>query len=109
MGKALARKNYEYYSEHSKKMYYCYIMNAEQAEYVIQNRESDGYIDLSFDKFVPREILIAGDSAKIADICKAREFLDQTDGDFKEAQRLYDAYIKDDREIKYTNEGQLPF
>ena len=109
MGKALARKNYEYYSEHSKKMYYCYIMNAEQAEYVIQNRESDGYIDLSFDKFVPREILIAGDNAKIADIRKAREFLDQTGGKVEEAQMLYDRYIKDDREIKYTNEGTLPF
>ncbi len=109
MGKALARKNYEYHSEHNVKMYYCYVMNAEQAEYVIQNRGSEGYIDLSFDKFIPREILIAGDSAKIADICKAREFLDQTGGKMEQAQILYDRYIKDEREIKYTNEGTLSF
>ena len=109
MGKALARKNFEYEQGRKNKEYPCYILNAEQAEYIAESRSNDSYIDLTYDKFVPREILIAGDNAKISDIYKAREFLDQTDGKMEEAQILYNRFIKDDREIKYTNDGKLPF
>ena len=52
---------------------------------------------------------IAGDDAKIADIYKAREFLAQTDGKMEEAQKLYNKYIKENRDINFTNEGTLPF
>ena len=109
MGKALARKNFEYEQGRKTKEYPCYILNAEQAEYIAESRSNESYIDLTYDKFVPREILIAGDNAKISDIYKAREFLDQTDGKMEEAQILYNRFIKDDREIKYTNDGKLPF
>jgi hypothetical protein len=109
MGKALSRKGYEFEQGRKCKEFYCYILTAEQVEYIEQHKDTDRYIDIDFEVNVPREILIAGDDAKVRDICKAREFLDQTGGDFKEAQRLYDAYIKDDREIKYTNNDTLPF
>ena len=109
MGKAMARRGFEYFMEHNHKVYYCYILNAEQAEYIAQHRNNSDYIDLNFDRDVPREVLIAGGNAKIADICKARELLNQAEGDFKEAQRLYDTYIKEDREIKFTNDNTLPF
>jgi predicted P-loop ATPase len=109
MGKALARRGIEFVRGRNSKEYECHILTAEQAEYIAQHKDMNRYIDIDFEVNVPREILIAGDDAKIADICKAREFLDQTGGDFKEAQRLYDAYIKDDREIKYTNNDTLPF
>ena len=56
-----------------------------------------------------KEILLAGDDTKIADICKAREFMDQVDGNFKEAQKLYDEYIRNEREINLTNSDLLPF
>jgi len=93
MGKALARRNFQYKKDRNGKLYECYLLTAEQAEYCVQYKSTTTYLDVLFDKFVAKEILLAGDNAKIADICKAREFLDQTDGKFKEAQKIYNEYI----------------
>ena len=109
MGKALARRNFQYIKDRNKKLYECYLLTAEQAEYCVQHKSTTTYLDVLFDKFVAKEILLAGDDAKIADICKAREFLDQTDGKMEEAQKLYNKYIKENRDINFTNEGTLPF
>ena len=109
MGKMLARKEFPFVKTRKSKDYYCYLLTAEQAEYCVQYKSTTTYLDVLFDKFVPKEILVAGDNAKIADICKAREFLDQTDGKFKEAQKLYDEYIRNEREINLTNDSLLPF
>jgi hypothetical protein len=109
MGKSLARKGFEFVRGRKSKEYECHILTAEQAEYIAQHKDTNLYIDIDFEVNVPREILIAGDDAKITDICKAREFLDQTGGKMEEAQIIYNRYIKDDREIKYTNNDTLPF
>jgi Predicted P-loop ATPase and inactivated derivatives len=109
MGKMLARKEYPFVKTRKSKDYYCHLLTTEQAEYCVQYKSTTTYLDVLFDKFVPKEILVAGDNAKIADICKAREFLDQTDGKFKEAQKLYDEYIRNERGINLTNDSLLPF
>lgn len=109
MGKALARRNFQYIKDRNKKLYECYLLTAEQAEYCVQYKSATTYLDVLFDKFVAKEILLAGDNAKIADICKAREFLDQVDGNFKEAQKLYDEYIRNERGINLTKDNLLPF
>jgi len=109
MGKALARRNFQYIKDRNKKLYECYLLTAEQAEYCVQYKSTTTYLDVLFDKFVPKEILLAGDSAKIADIYKARECLDQTNGKKEEAQILYNKYIKEKSDINFTNEGSLPF
>ena len=109
MGKALARRNFQYKRDRNKKLYECYLLTAEQAEYCVQYKSATTYLDVLFDKFVAKEILLAGDNAKIADIYKAREFLDQTDGRMEEAQKLYNKYIKESRDISCVNDGMLPF
>ena len=109
MGKMLARKEYPFIKTRKSKGYYCHLLTAEQAEYCVQYKSTTTYLDVLFNKFVAKEILLAGDDAKIADICKAREFLDQTDGKMEEAQKLYNKYIKENRDINFTNEGTLPF
>jgi hypothetical protein len=50
-------------------------------------------LDVDYDKRVPREVLIAGDDAKIADIVKAKEILKEANNDFEKAQSLYRKYI----------------
>jgi hypothetical protein len=57
-------------------------------------------LDVDYDKRVPREVLIAGDDAKIADIVKAKEILGQCDGDFNAASRNY-------QKIHYRGEGYI--
>lgn len=109
MGKMLARKEYPFVKTRKSKEYYCHLLTAEQLEYSTQYKDTSTYMDLNFDKFVAKEILIAGDSAKIADICKAREFLDQTDGKMEEAQKLYNKYIKESRDLSFANDEMLPF
>ncbi|NLI35857.1 MAG: hypothetical protein GX416_05020 [Bacteroidales bacterium] len=88
---------------------HCYLLTAEQAEYCVQHKSTTTYLDVLFDKYVAKEILIVGDNAKIVDICKAREFLDRVDGNFKEAQKLYNEYIRNERGINLTNDNLLPF
>ncbi len=85
------------------------MLTARQAEYCVLHKSTTTYLDVLFDKFVAKEILLAGDSAKIADIYKARECLDQVDGNFKEAQKLYNEYIRNERGINLTNDNLLPF
>ena len=109
MGKMLARKEYPFVKTRKSKDYYCHLLTAEQAEYCVQHKSTTTYLDVLFDKFVAKEILLAGDSAKIADIYKARECLDQVDGNFKEAQKLYNEYIRNERGINLTNDNLLPF
>jgi len=109
MGKMLARKEFPFVKTRKSKDYYCHLLTAEQAEYCVQYKSATTYLDVLFDKYVAKEILVAGDDAKIADICKAREFLDQTDGNFKEAQTLYNKYTRNEREINLTNDNLLPF
>jgi len=109
MGKMLARKEYPFVKTRKSKEYYCHLLTAEQLEYSTQYKDTTTYMDLNFDKFVAKEILIAGDNAKIADICKAREFLDQANGKMEEAQALYNRYRKENSDINFTNEGTLPF
>ena len=50
-------------------------------------------LDVDYDKRVPREVLIAGDDAKVADIVKAKELLDKCGGDFNAATREYQKYM----------------
>jgi len=109
MGKMLARKEYPFVKTRKSKDYYCHLLTAEQLEYSTQHKDTSTYLDLVFDKYVAKEILIAGDNAKIADICKVREFLDQVDGKMEEAQILYNKYIKESRDINFANDGMLPF
>jgi len=116
LAKALARKGYEYHNKHNVNHYTCHLLTAEQWGYIDKYRNPNVLIDLEFDKFVPREILIAGDNAVISDICKAKEILNSVDGDFEKAQRLYDKYIADDKDLSFlnkgnslTNENTLPF
>jgi hypothetical protein len=66
-------------------------------------------LDVDYDKRVPREVLIAGDDAKIADIVKAKELLDKCGGDFNAASRNYQKYITDEKDISFRNTDTLPF
>jgi hypothetical protein len=50
-------------------------------------------LDVDYDKRELREVLIAGDDAKIADIVKAKEILKEANNDFEKAQSLYRKYI----------------
>jgi hypothetical protein len=66
-------------------------------------------LDVDYDKRVPREVLIAGDDAKIADIVKAKEILKEANNDFEKAQSLYRKYITEEKDISFTNSDTLPF
>jgi hypothetical protein len=109
LSKALGRRNIPSRPTHSGKEYTCYLMNAEQAEYVEKHRDSQRVLDRDYDIFIPREVLIAGDDAKIADIVKAKELLDKCGGDFNAASRNYQKYITEEKDISFRNTDTLPF
>ena len=66
-------------------------------------------LDVEYDKRVPREVLIAGGDAKIADIVKAKELLEQAGNDYEKAQNLYRKYIIAEKDISFRNTDTLPF
>jgi hypothetical protein len=66
-------------------------------------------LDVDYDKRVPREVLIAGGDAKIADIVKAKELLEQAGNDYEKAQNLYRKYIIAEKDISFRNTDTLPF
>ena len=64
---------------------------------------------LKSDVNVPREVLIAGENAKMADMEAARKMLDETDGKMEKAEQLYVKYLRENKEINYTKRDELPF
>jgi hypothetical protein len=109
---ALGRRKVPSKVTHGGKDYVCYLLNAEQAEYCETHRKGGRdaiELDVDYDKRVPREVLVAGGDAKIADIVKAKELLDQADNDFEKAKGLYRKYIIAEKDISFRNTDTLPF
>jgi hypothetical protein len=109
---ALGRRKVPAKVTHGGKDYICYLLNAEQAEYCETHRKGGRdaiELDVDYDKRVPREVLVAGGDAKIADIVKAKELLDQADNDFEKAKGLYRKYIIAEKDISFRNTDTLPF
>jgi hypothetical protein len=62
-----------------------------------------------FDKYVPREVMMAGPNGSEGDFLKAREFLEKTDNDYTKALRMYSEYMTISGEYNHTSTGELPF
>ena len=54
MGKALARRNFQYKKDRNKRLYECYLLTAEQAEYCVQYKSTTTYLDVLFGKYVAK-------------------------------------------------------
>jgi hypothetical protein len=105
---ALKRRRIPTTRKHSGNLYNCYLMSESQAEYVSKYRK-DAYLDLMFDKYVPREVMMAGPNGTEGDFLKAKEFLEQTDNDYTKALRMYSEYMTIGGEDNHTSTGNLPF
>ncbi|NLI37562.1 MAG: hypothetical protein GX416_13770, partial [Bacteroidales bacterium] len=63
--KALKRRKIPFESCRNGSHFCCYVLTAEQAEYIGQQRDSTQVLDLEYDKYVPLEILLAHREATI--------------------------------------------
>ena len=106
LAKALKRRKIPFESCRNGSEFCCYILTAEQAEYIEQHRDPTKVLDLEYDKYVPLEILLAHREATIRDLCKADEILIHSDEDFEKAKQMYNDYLSYDRG-NFTTENDL--
>jgi len=104
--KALKRRKIPFESHHNGSNFCCYVLTAEQAEYIEQQRDSTQVLDLEYDKYVPLEILLAHREATIRDLYKANEILIHSDEDFEKAKQMYHDYLSYERG-NFTTENDL--
>jgi hypothetical protein len=62
-----------------------------------------------FDKYVPREVMIAGPNGSECDFLKAKDFLEKADGCYNKALKMYSEYMTINGEYNHTSTGELPF
>ena len=104
--KALKRRKIPFESHHNGSNFCCYVLTAEQAEYIEQQRDSTQVLDLEYDKYVPQEVLWAHREATIRDLCKANEILIHSDGNFEKAKQMYNDYLAYEKG-NFTTENDL--
>jgi hypothetical protein len=106
MTKALGRENIEYQRRHQGSLYFCYLLTPNHVAYIKKYR-TPGNLDVNFDKFVPREIIIAGEDGDMANICKARKFLEECEGNMAKAEKKYSEYITEYKDLSNISQGSL--
>ncbi len=101
----LKRKRIPSKRNHEGSKYPCYLLTAEQVEYIEQIMDTKDEYDMYYDKYVPLEILLAHREATVRDLYKADEILRNCDCDFEKAKQMYAEYLKQDKgDIAPTNE-----
>ena len=101
----LKRKRIPSKRHHDGSKYPCYLLTAEQVEYIEQIMDTKDEYDMYYDKYVPLEILLAHREATVRDLYKADEILRNCDCDFEKAKQMYAEYLKQDKgDIAPTNE-----
>jgi 23S rRNA maturation-related 3'-5' exoribonuclease YhaM len=71
--------------------------------------KKDVYLDMMFDKYVPREVMMAGPNGSLRDFLKVRKFLEKTDNDYTKALRMYSEYMTINGEYNHTSTVEFPF